>query len=740
MNLQRDLAVELVIRGMHCAGCASRLEGALRSIPGVSVASVNFATGTARIQGSGAGVSAAVLIGVVEKAGFEANVPSQCGTDDSGSSREAEMEQARRRWILAAAGFLPLAVASMSAHAGLWKGVSQLPGGWVFEALISGAVVFGAGAGILRSALGSLRRGSADMDTLVGFGALLAWSGSVFENGSGRVGHHGSYFEAAAGIVTFALLGRWLEARARASAGAAIESLAQLQPGMAQVEQGDSRVQLPVSEVLPGMIVLVAPGERIPVDGELLEGHSAIDESWVSGESVPVTRRVGDSVVGGTINGDGALRIRVRAAGRAAFLEQVVAIVREAQATKPPIQRAADAVSKHFSLGVLGAALLTVLLWGFLGAQANAWSNAFWHGLSVLVVACPCALGLATPVAVLVGSGAAAKRGILFRSGAALELLSKASVVVFDKTGTLTAGQLEVVEWWERECFQRQVLGWVAAAEQQSVHPVARAVVLAARKTAGKISRDVHSVEAVPGLGLRAQVEGQRLLIGNVELMSESGVVLPEATQELQAERIWVAVDGEFAAWFRVADRLRPEVPETVRVLKKWAIRPVLLTGDHAAIAERIAGEAGIAEVCSGVRPDGKRDAILELQKGGQVVVMVGDGINDAPALAQADVGVAMGGGTAVARQTADITLMRDDLTSLLDAVALSRRTLSVIRQNLAFAFGYNLLALPIAAGVTESLGWSPGPLVASAAMALSSVSVVLNALRLRAPNGSHER
>jgi heavy metal translocating P-type ATPase len=740
MNSTEDLAVELEIGGMHCAGCASRLEGTLRAVPGVVSATVNFATGTARIQPRGGASSVDALLAAVSNAGFQAAISSHAAAASSLAAQRAELQHAYRRWLLAAAGFLPLAALSMSAHAGLWRGLSHVQGVWILEALVSGAVVFAAGAGIIRSAVASIGRRSADMDTLVGFGAVLAWAGSIFEYLAGWVGHHGSYFEAAAGIVTFALLGRWLEARARSSAGAAIQSLAELQPGTAHVERDGKRVEIPVSAVVPGMVVLVAPGERIPVDGELLEGQSGIDESWVTGESVPVTRKAGDAVVGGTINGDGALRVRVTAAGRTAFLEQVVAIVREAQATKPPIQRAADAVSKHFSVGVLVAALVTVFAWGFFGPQEQTWRNALWHGLSVLVVACPCALGLATPVAVLVGSGAAAKRGILFRSGEALESLSRARVAIFDKTGTLTAGRLEIVEWWEREYFQGRVLGWVAAAEQHSVHPVARAVVVSATAAGAELSKAVHAVEAIPGRGLRAQVDGHALLIGHLDLLRESGVLFPESDQAPDSERIWVAVDGEFAAWFRVADRLRPEAPETIRLLQNMKIRPVLLTGDHAAIAARIAAEAGIDEVRAGVRPDGKRDAVLELQKSGDLVVMVGDGINDAPALAQADVGVAMGGGTAVARQTADITLMRDDLSSLLDAILLSRRTLSVIRQNLAFAFGYNLLAIPLAAGVTESLGWSPGPVVASAAMALSSVSVVLNALRLRGPNGRRVR
>jgi len=708
-------------------------------VPDVQEAVVNFATATARVVFGGSGDTAAgsaQLVSAVEKAGFHAVIRTPSDFEPEGAVdllKQAELKLARFRWLVALSGFLPLALLSMSAHAGLWVGLAHIPGAWLGEAVVSGLVVLWAGAGILRAAFSSVLRLSPDMDTLVGGGAILAWGGSVLESLNGG-GHHGSYFEAAAGIVTFALLGRWLEAMARSSAGAAIQSLAELQPGTAFVERDGVRVEVPIREVQQGMIVQVAPGERIAVDGEIVEGDSFVDESWVTGESIPVKRKAGDAVVGGTINGAGALRVRVMATGRDAFLQQVVAIVREAQSTKPPIQRLADVVSGQFSLGVLGVAVLTVTVWWWWGEGPLALKNAFWHGLSVLVVACPCALGLATPVAVLVGSGTAAKRGILFRSGAALESLSKVKQSVFDKTGTLTVGRMEVVEWWERELFHRQVLGWVAAAEEKSAHPIARAVLYSAKKDGVRISRDVTSVEAVPGTGIKAVVEGRTLLIGNVNLMQVSGVVLPEPSHLPHEEKIWVAVDGEFAAWFRVADRMREEAPEVVEALKGLGIRSILLTGDHAQVAASIAEAVGILEVRAGVRPDGKRDAVMELQKAGGPVLMVGDGINDAPALAQADVGVAMGGGTAVARQTADVTLMRDDLRSLVEAIDLSKRTLRVIRQNLVFAFGYNVLALPLAAGVTESLGWSPGPVVASAAMALSSVSVVLNALRLRVP------
>jgi Cu+-exporting ATPase len=435
----------------------------------------------------------------------------------------------------------------------------------------------------------------------------------------------------------------------------------------------------------------------------------------------------------------GALRIRVRAAGRHAYLRQVVEIVREAQAKKAPIQRVADSMAEGFSMAVLVLAGVTFGLWAGLGTGGEAVWTAVWRGLTVLVVACPCALGLATPVAVLVGSGSAARRGILFRSGAALEALSRTRVVVLDKTGTLTSGRMEVVEWWERESFGKQVIGWVAEAEQQSAHPVAGAVARFARELGWVAPRsDETEVALVPGCGIRARVGAVRLSVGNSVLMHEDGVVLPgeEIGGEKGGERIWVGVDGEFAGWFRVADPVRPEAPEVVGKLRAAGFRVILLSGDREEIAQRVAREVGIEEVRAGVLPEQKQAEVERLQQAGLAVLMVGDGVNDAPALAQADVGVAMGGGTAVARHTAEVTLACGHLNGLWEALEIAEKTLRVIRQNLGFAMGYNLLALPVAAGATAGLGWMPGPMLASAAMALSSVSVVLNALRLRRLGG----
>jgi Cu+-exporting ATPase len=422
--------------------------------------------------------------------------------------------------------------------------------------------------------------------------------------------------------------------------------------------------------------------------------------------------------------------VQVESAGRDAFLQQVLRIVREAQGGKPKVQRIADKVSVHFAFWVVVTSLVTGLAWLVFGPEGGRVHAAFWHGLAVLVVACPCALGLATAVAVLAGTGRGAQLGILFRNAEALEVLSNAKVVAFDKTGTLTQGRLEVVEWWERKSFDGRLLSWVAAAEKQSAHPAADAVVRAA-KAMGKPVGGAESVEAVSGRGLRARVEDQELQIGSADWLEVEGVVLPEATPEQRAERIWVALDGEFAGWFRVADQIRAESAEVVRALRQRGIEPVLISGDNALVAGRIAEQAGITRVYAGVRPEGKRDIILQLQTEG-VTVMVGDGVNDTPALAQADVGIAMGRGTAAARQTADVTLMRDDLRSVLAALDLSRKTVWVIRENLALAFGYNALSIPLAAGIFEAMhGWAPGPVMASAAMGLSSVSVVLNALRL---------
>lgn len=724
---------------MHCAGCAGRLETALRAAPEVAEARVNFATSSARVfwrEGPGdafrgAGNRSERVEKIIVEAGFEVELPPVSASEEL-RRREDELLHAARRWKFAVAGFVPLAVWTMGGH--IWTDsalAAELPGRGFLEMAVSGAVVFGAGRGILHAGWLAAVRLAPDMNVLIGGGAVLAWLGSVAAWLAGIPAHESSYFEAAAGIVTFALFGRWLELRNRFKAGESILALAELQPGVARVEAGTEIAEKPLSAVVSGMVVRVAPGERIPVDGEVLEGRTTIDESWVTGESAPVGRGPGQKVVGGTLNGDGALRVRVESAGGQAFLQQVLKIVREAQSGKPQIQRMADRVSGQFVLWVVLAALGTALVWWLLGAGEHRLQTALLRGLSVLVVACPCALGLATTVAILAGTGRGAQLGILFRNGEVLETLAKVRVVAFDKTGTLTQGRLDVVEWWERKSFEGNLMALVAAAEKQSAHPVALAVMRAARQRGMRVG-EAACVESVPGSGLKASVEGHQILVGSALCMESAGVYLPE-TPELERElRVWVAVDQEFAGWFRVADQIRAEAGEVLAELKRQRVEVVLISGDNAVTTREVAAAVGISRVFAGVRPDEKKNIVSDLQKRGPLA-MVGDGVNDTPALAQADVGIAMGGGTASARQTADVTLIRDDLRSLLDAIKLSKQTLRVIRENLVLAFGYNALAVPLAAGVLEVWnGWAPGPVVASAAMAVSSVSVVINALRLR--------
>ena len=739
MDQPNQSAQEWLVKGMHCAGCAGRLEAALRAVPEVDSAVVNFATSSAAVLwknsfgvDSGTAERRSELVEkAIRGAGFEVELPPESASLEM-ERRSEELATMARRWMAAAAGFCPLALWTMAGH--FWPGSVadwNFPGREFVEMGLSAAVVFGAARGILVAGWAALLRGAPDMNMLLGAGATLAWGGSVAARLAGVPAHEGAYFEAAAGIVTFALFGRWLELRNRFKAGESIMALAELQPGVARVEKESGFEDVPLSGVSVGMCVRVAPGERIPVDGEVLEGHSTVDESWVSGESAPVLRGPGQRVIGGTLNGEGALRLRVESAGAQAFLQQVLKIVREAQAGKPQVQKLADRVSVHFALWVVIAALGTAGVWWLVGAPDDRLQTALLRGLSVLVVACPCALGLATSVAVLAGTGRGARLGILFRNGEVLETLAKVRVVAFDKTGTLTHGRLEVEEWWERKSFEGNVLGMVASAEKQSAHPAAVAVVRAAVRL-GKSAGEATRVEAIPGCGLKAVVEEQQVLVGTAGWLEKEGVYLPETPASEREQRLWVAVDGEFAGWFRVADQIRAEAPAVVAELKKRGVESVLISGDNPTTASRIAELAGIKRVFAGVRPDGKRDIVQRLQGEG-LTAMLGDGVNDTPALAQADVGVAMGGGTAAARQTADLTLIRDDLRSFLDAVDLSQKTLRVIHENLFLAFGYNILAVPLAAGVFSGwLGWTPGPVAASAAMAVSSVSVVLNALRLR--------
>ncbi len=762
---------------MHCAGCASRLEGVISGIAGVRRVSVSFVDARALVEAAADAITENVLRqrvrAAVEGAGFAMNAGEDSSIDSNDESVAGIDDQSGLRWVLAFAGFLPLAIVSMGEHFfSTHRADLKIGGLWIAEAIVSGLVVLWAGMPILVGAVAAVRRAAPDMDFLVGLGSLSAWLGSLVvcvdgaisvgegfaTSGSMRV--NSGFFEAGAGIITFALLGRWLEQRTRAKAWEWLHGLVSMQPQKVRVREGSQAREVGLSDVRVGMQVVVPPGERIPVDGVVCEGESFVDESWVTGEPMPVWRGSGDAVVGGTVNGSGGIVVTVSREGRDAYLRQIIRIVREAQMGKPPIQRIADRVSGWFVWGVLAGSAATVLCWLLSGPIELTWRSALWHGLSVLVVACPCALGLATPVAVLAGAGSAALNGVLFRNGAALEQLASVRTVIFDKTGTLTRGVVEVVEWWEHRRFGGRLIATLAALEARMQHPVAAAVVRAAKERGLPLPR-VSSVQSVPGRGVRGIVEGSEIIAGSSELMRSEGVDLPDDGKQGPAGRFWVAVDGEFAGWFRVSDSIRPEAFSVLGRLRERGFRLVMLTGDEEGRAREVAASLQFDEVAWGVLPDGKREAVARLQrelraaesgghavkgsgrvaKGRGLVAMVGDGINDAPALAQADVGIAMAEGTAVARESAAVTLMRANLGTLLAALEISGRTIAVIRQNLVFAFGYNLLALPLASGALEWLiPWAPGPVVASAAMALSSLSVVLNAVRLRRAGVSEGR
>ena len=652
--------------------------------------------------------------------------------------REARYRALRRRLVVAAVLSVPVVVLAM-AH-----GALDFPGSRLVQLLLTTPVVLWAGQGFFGGAWRALRHRAADMNTLVALGVGTAYGYSAFATlfpgplmaATGL--HPDVYFEAAAVIVTLILVGRVLEERARGKTGAAVRRLMDLQPAVARVVRGGAEVEVPVSEVAVGEVVAVRPGERVPLDGTVVEGASAVDESMLTGEPLPVEKRPGEAVVGGTVNRTGAFRFRVTRTGRSTTLAQIVRLVREAQARKAPIQALADRVAGVFVPAVLLVALATFGVWLAVGPEPPL-AYALLTFVSVLIIACPCALGLATPTALVVATGRAAEHGILLKGGDAVERIRAVDVVLFDKTGTLTLGEpclTDVVPLagWD----EGALLGLAAAAEAQSEHPIAEAVVAEARAR-GLALPPAEAFQTETGLGVEATVEGHTVLIGNRAFLEARGVDpapfdVPQVALEADGKTVVrVAVDGAPAGLLAVADTVRDTAAEAVRLLLALGVTPVMVTGDAAAPARSVARQVGIAAVEAEVRPADKAAVVARYRAEGRVVAFVGDGINDAPALAAADVGVALSTGTDVAMEAADVTLMRPSLTAVADAFHLSSRTLRTIRQNLFFAFVYNVIGIPVAAGVLyPALGVLLSPVVASAAMALSSVSVVTNSLRLR--------
>jgi Cu+-exporting ATPase len=733
----------LPVRGMHCAACVGKVERALTRVAGVEQASVNLATEQATVSFDPERTSLDALQGAVAAAGYELVQPrSEAETagapDTEQAAREAEQRRAKLKLIVGAVLSVPVLLGGMS-HLLPWV-PAALQNPWVLLVLTT-PVQFWVGSEFHRGFLHDLRYRSASMSTLVSVGTNAAYFFSVTVTLWPHVfPMHGAmlYFDVSAVVITLVVLGRWLEARARGRTSEAIRRLVSLAPRTARVVRDGAEADVPTAEVRVGDFVRIRPGERVPVDGVVMEGASTLDESMLTGESLPVEKAPESKVFAGTVNRTGSFVFRAARVGSETALARIVQLVAEAQGSRAPIQRLADRVAAIFVPIVLGIAALTFLAWWALGPEP-ATLFALTNAVAVLVIACPCAMGLATPTAVMVATGRGAELGVLVRSAAALELLAGVDVVVFDKTGTLTVGKLAVTDVSAAPAMSEdEVLALAAAAEQGSEHPLGEAIVARA-KARGLAMPPISEFTTVPGQGIDAMAPDGRVLLGNRTLMAARGVdvsALAPRAQTLATEgktTVYLALAGSAVGVLAAADVLKPEAPAAVTALKRRGLEILMLTGDTRLTAEAIAHQAGVDRVLAEISPEDKAREIVKLQEGGRRVAMVGDGINDAPALAQAEVGIAMGSGTDVAIEAADVTLVRGDLRGVVAAVDLSRRTISVIKQNLVWAFGYNVVLIPVAAGVLYPLwGALLSPILAGAAMAFSSVSVVTNSLRLK--------
>ncbi|MCG8428967.1 MAG: heavy metal translocating P-type ATPase [Chromatiales bacterium] len=717
---------EFNIIGMTCAACSTRLEKVLSRQPGVEEASVNLATERASVTGPAGSLSAQALIQAVAKTGFTATPVQNEAEQLAAAQKQAEARNRAEMIKLIAAVVLTLPLALPMLFMPLGMDLMLPP---LLQFLLATPVQFWIGWRFYEGAFKSLRGGAGNMDVLVVMGTSAAWGLSTWVTLKGG-GH--LYFEASAMVITLVLFGKWMEGRAKASAASAIRALMALRPEVATVERAGVLTEIPAEQVRVGDIVVVKPGERIPVDGLVIEGSSQIDESLITGESLPVLRAVGDKVTGASVNGDGLLRVETTQVGAESTLSRIIRLVVTAQASKAPVQKLVDRISEIFVPIVAVIALGTFLAWWLLAGEPQ---TAFLAAVSVLVIACPCALGLATPTAIMVGTGVAAKQGILIKDADALEQAHQCNTVVFDKTGTLTEGRPEVEQVVAAGLDVQELLRLMASAQQGSEHPLAKAVLRKAEADQLQLS-PVSEFSSFPGRGLQAEVDGQRLLIGSRRLIRETLGGFGELDNTAQSFEdqgctlMWIArmVDdaGELLGFIAVRDPVKASSSAAITALKQLDIEPVMLTGDNPQAAQVVAQSIGIEQVIAEVLPEDKAQQVQSLQQQGRKVAMVGDGINDAPALAAANVGMAMSTGTDVAMHTAGITLMRGNPALVADALSVSEATYSKIKQNLFWALIYNLIAIPLAASGMLS------PVIAGAAMAMSSVSVVSNSLLLK--------